>query len=150
MDLIAINFENEVFNNLCGGFESMVQRPPTVDEAEEIYKLTLHLYSYFQDAPFYRLSNFFVISNALTYTGVELGMSDSKTRVTNWAGIFHYEEDYFFIHSIENSEGISLQINLLSSFVYTVPLFVRTKESNEFWEGFNELYKTVYPGKYQN
>lgn len=124
----------------------MVQRPPTVDEAEEIYKLTLYLYSYIQDVPSYLLSNFFVISNALTYTGVELGMSDLKTRVTDWAGIFHYEEDYFFIHSIEDSEGISLQINLLSSFVYTVPLFVMTKDSNEFWEEFQVLYSEVYKG----
>ena len=66
MDLIAINFEDEMFNNLCGGFESMVQREPTVEEAEEIFKLTLFLYSYSEDVPTYELSDFFVLSNALT------------------------------------------------------------------------------------
>ena len=52
MDLIAINFEDEMFNNLCGQFESMVPRPPTVEEAEEIFKLTLLLYSYSEDVPY--------------------------------------------------------------------------------------------------
>ena len=49
MDLIAINFKDEMFNNLCGGFKCMVQREPTVEEAEEIFKLTLLLYSYSED-----------------------------------------------------------------------------------------------------
>lgn len=105
----------------------MVQRPPTAEEAEEIYKLTLYMYSYIQDAPLYPLSDFFVVSNALTYTGVELGLTDLESRVTHWAGVFHYEEDYFFIYSIEDSHGTSLQINLLGSLVHTVPLFVCTK-----------------------
>ncbi|MEX2336169.1 MAG: hypothetical protein WD555_02730 [Fulvivirga sp.] len=87
MDLIAINFENEVFNNLCGGFDSMDQRPPTVDEAEVIYKLTLYMYSFIQDAPLYPLSDFFVLSNSLTYTGVEIGMTDTLSHVTQWSGI---------------------------------------------------------------
>lgn len=145
MDLIAINFENEVFINLCGGFESMVQRPPTAEEAEEIYKLTLYIYSYIQDAPLYPLSDFFILSNALTYTGVELGMTDLKRRVTHWAGVYHYEEDYFFIYSVTDSNGTSLQINLLSSFVFMVPLFVSSKAPDEFWLHFKEVYDEVYP-----
>ena len=145
MDLIAINFENGVFNNLCGGFESMVQRPPTAEEAEEIYKLTLYMYSFSQDAPLYPLSKFFVLSNALTYTGAELGMTDLKSHVTHWAGIYHYEEYYFFIHSIVDSHRTCLQINLLSSFVYAVPLIVCSKEPNEFWDAFDEVYRSVFP-----
>lgn len=143
MDLLVIDFEDELFNNLCGGFESMTQRPPNLEEAEEIYKLSLYLHSFSGDVPQYRLSNFFVLSNAL-YTGVELGITDLKTRTTNWAGVYHYEEDYFFIHSVEDSQGISLQINLLSSFVYVVPLMILTKEHAEFWEKFEKVYEEVF------
>lgn len=144
MDLIAIDFEDEVFDNLCGGFESMVQRPPDVDEAEEIWKLTLYLYSFSREVPEYDLSDFFVLSNALTYTGVELGLTGLDTHVTEWAGIYHYEEDYFLIYSIENSQGTSLQINLLSSFVYSVPLFLMSRKQTEFWEEFLTVYHEVF------
>src|SRR5690554_700524 len=113
MDLIAINFEDEMFNNLCGGFESMVQRPPTVEEAEEIFTLTLLLYSYSEDVSTYEFSNFFVLSNALTYTGVKLGVTDLASGSTQWAGIYHYEEDYLFIHSITNQGVTTVQVNLL-------------------------------------
>lgn len=145
MDLIAINFEDEMFNNLCGGFESMVQREPTFEEAEEIFKLTLLLYSYSEDVPTYELSNFFVLSNALTYTGVELGMTDLATRCTQWAGIYHYEEDYFFIHSTTDQGVTTVQVNLLSCFVTTAPLFVASKAPDDFWLHFKEVYDPVYP-----
>ncbi|MEX2336174.1 MAG: hypothetical protein WD555_02755 [Fulvivirga sp.] len=92
----------------------MVQRPPTIGEAEEIYELTLYLYSFSSNVPLYKMTDFFVISNALTYTGLELGMTDLESKTTNWAGLYHYEEDCFFIHSIEDSQGVYLQINLLS------------------------------------
>lgn len=144
MELIAIDFEDEIFDNLCGGFESMVQRPPDVDEAEEIWKLTLYLYSFSREVPVYKLSNFFVLTNALTYTGVELGLTGLDTHVTEWAGIYHYEEDYFLIYSITNSQGTSLQINLLSSFVYSVPLFLMSREQSEFWEEFLTVYHEVF------
>lgn len=39
----------------------MVQRSPTVEEAEEIFKLTLLLYSYSEDVPTYKLSDFFTV-----------------------------------------------------------------------------------------
>ena len=126
MDLIAINFEDEMFNNLCGGFESMVQREPTVEEAEEIFKLTLLLYSYSEDVPTYELSDFFVLSNALTYTGVELGLTDLASHISQWAGIYQFEEDYFFIHSLTEVGKTTVQVNLLSCFVTTAPLFVAT------------------------
>jgi hypothetical protein len=144
MELIAIDFEDEIFDNLCGGFESMVQRPPDGNETEEIWKLTLYLYSFSREVPGYKLSDFFVLSNALTYTGVELGLTGLDTHVTEWAGIYHYEEDYFLINSIENSQGTSLQINLLSSFVYSVPLFLMSREQTEFWEEFLTLYYEVF------
>lgn len=145
MDLIAINFEDEMFNNLCGGFESMVQREPTVEEAEEIFKLTLLLYSYSEDVPTYELSDFFVLSNALTYTGVELGLTNLATHITQWAGIYHYEEDYFFIHSVTEKGKTTVQVNLLSCFVTTAPLFVASKAPDDFWLHFKEVYDPVYP-----
>lgn len=144
MDFLAIDFEDELFNNLCGGFECMVGRSPDMAEAEEIYKLSLYLYSFSFDVPVYSLSNFFVIANALTYTGVELGMTDLESRTTNWAGLYHYEEDYFFIHSVEDAGGTFLQPNLLGPFVYSVPLFIRTREQGEFWKEFEAVYRLVY------
>lgn len=144
MDPLSIDFEDELFQNLCGGFESMVQRPPNIEEAKEIFKLSLYLYSFSNDVPDYRLSDFFVVSKALTYTGVELGMTDLKTKKSTWAGVYHYEEEYFFIHSNEDSRGGFFQISLLSSFVYTVPLFIMTKERGEFWEEFEKIYKETF------
>ena len=50
-----------MFNNLCGGFESMVQREPTVEDAEEIFKLTLLMYSYSESVLSYRMRGFFCL-----------------------------------------------------------------------------------------
>jgi len=145
VNLIAINFEDETFNNLCGGFRLMVQREPTVEEAEEIFKLTLLLYSYSKDVPTYDLSDFFVLSNALTYTGVELGITDLATHTTQWAGIYQYEEDYFFIHSVTDKGSTTIQVNLLSCFITTAPLFVASKVPDDIWSNFKEVYDQSYP-----
>ena len=67
------------------------------------------------------------------------------TRCTQWAGIYHHEEDYFFIHSIRDQGVTTVQVNLLSCFVTTAPLFVASKVPDDFWLHFKELYNQVYP-----
>src|SRR5690606_9994269 len=100
---------------------------------EEIFKLILLLYSYFEDVPTYDLSDFFVLSNTLTYTGVELGLTDLATHTTQYGQGYTTMKRTIFIHSVTEKGKTTVQVNLLSCFVTTAPLLGASKVPDDFW-----------------